>query len=267
MRKHYELAGQKFGRWTVIERAESKHYKGDGWWATVSYWQCQCECGTLRAVNQTTLLNGGSQSCGCFHKERASETHKVHGGSKQVEYSTWQSMKQRCYDFNCGCYPRYGGRGITVCDRWREDYGAFLEDMGQRPSPLHSIERIANEGNYEPNNCRWATRSEQARNRRSSRLITCDGVTKTLAEWAELTGIGASVIDTRLARGWEVSDALTALAGNPRNRRTTHWITYEGETKSIAEWAELKGLDYGCLKSRITKLGWTIERAMMTPSR
>jgi hypothetical protein len=132
------------------------------------------------------------------------------------EYITWRNMIGRCSNPRGTSYPRYGGRGIEVCERWRADFLSFFADMGPKPSPQHSIERIDNDGNYEPGNCRWASLSEQANNRRSSRLIEHAGQRKTLVQWARASGIGVSTLHLRLRRGVPMERAL-----NPQTMRGT----------------------------------------------
>lgn len=138
--------------------------------------------------------------------------HFRHGyktaGKYSSEYSIWSNLRARCHNPQNSSYPKYGARGIRVCDEWRADFLNFLRDMGRRPSQAHSIERVNNDGNYEPGNCRWATAKEQARNRRSSRFIEIDGTTQTLAGWADQAGINLSTIHARLKAGWEPKDAV-----------------------------------------------------------
>jgi hypothetical protein len=130
-----------------------------------------------------------------------SHPNATHGQSKTKDYSRWRGMHTRCYNANHETYPKYGARGIRVCERWHT-FENFLADMGNAPTAEHSIERINNDGNYEPGNCRWATTKEQARNRRSSRYLEHDGERLTVAEWAERMGVSAWVIENRLRRGW-----------------------------------------------------------------
>ena len=129
--------------------------------------------------------------------------------SKRPEYYIYTTLKQRCYNPRHEHYDRYGGRGIAVCERWRESFADFLTDMGERPSPHHTIERINNDGPYSPDNCRWATKKEQARNRTSNWLIECEGTTRSLAEWSEISGVPRTTITSRIKRsGWSTKEAV-----------------------------------------------------------
>lgn len=154
-----DLVGERFGYLTVVERANPS--------ATgMVRWLCRCECGTTKLIQGSSLTNGYTKSCGC-HRNDNKRRHGHHTNTgKTGEYNSWCGMKQRCYNPGATQYKDYGGRGITVCERWRDSFENFLLDVGPSPGPGYSIDRINNDGNYEPGNVRWATAKEQAVNRR-----------------------------------------------------------------------------------------------------
>jgi hypothetical protein len=205
-----DLTGLRFGRLLVISRSSNSR-RG------LSRWRCACECGNRTIVQSGNLRTGHTQSCGCFHKERASAAKTIHGGRYTPEYRVWSQMHGRCTQKKRKCFKNYGGRGISVCERWN-NFQNFLADMGMRPSPKHSIERNDNDGNYSPNNCRWATAKEQGRNKRTSRRFNIGGKMMTLGEAREkykAFGISYKVIHQRITRdGWPIISALTVPQGN-----------------------------------------------------
>lgn len=202
------LTGQTFGRWTVIERAPNKgrHVR----------WLCRCECGNTGIVNSSNLVSGISRSCGCLQIDTVT-THKLTG---TPEYGTWTAMKSRCYTKSNVAYPYYGGRGITVCERWLHSFQNFLDDMGHKPTPNHSLDRIDSDGNYCPENCRWADSETQNNNLRSNRHLTFNGKTQTIAQWAREVGLHKNALISRLEWGWPIEDALTWPA--KRGRTNPH---------------------------------------------
>lgn len=162
-----ELKGLAFGRLKVIELIGSKNKQ--------LFWRCRCKCGKFKDVASRHLVNNLIISCGCYKSQNAIKLKTKHGdnraGKRTPEYRCWSHIKSRCYNPKVERYPHYGGRGITVCQRWLQSFENFLSDMGRRPSKHHSIDRIDNDGNYEPNNCRWATASEQQQNKHRSKPL------------------------------------------------------------------------------------------------
>ena len=155
-----KLIGKRFGRLTIVERVPGN---------TRPRWRAVCDCGGEAITATSNLTPGRSQSCGCLQRERAGISTKIHGLSGSPEHMIWSAMKARCFNPRNKEYHNYGGRGITVCFRWAASFAAFLMDMGERPSSRHSLDRIDNDGNYAPGNCRWATAAQQHANRRVKR--------------------------------------------------------------------------------------------------
>lgn len=200
-----DMTGKRIGRWTVLgeapKSATSNHKR----------WLCRCDCGTERPLKGSDLRARlhEDRSCGCFARELASARLTTHGNTNTPEFETWMSMIKRCEHPRHHAYDQYGGRGITVCKRWRESFELFLQDMCRRPSPDHSIERIDNNCGYDPSNCRWATRKDQQRNKRSNRILVFSNESLCVTEWSEKTGIPRRIIFDRLRRGWTTQQALT----------------------------------------------------------
>lgn len=169
--------GQIFGRLTVLGFAGRNSFGHVQWW-------CECECGQLRQVTGTRLRNGHTQSCGCLTLERTIQVRRRHGCSRTPIYQIWQGIKERCYNTKKASYADYGGRGIKMCDRWQL-FDNFLADMGLPPSPDHSIDRIDNDGDYTPDNCRWATLFQQSINKRTTIFVEFRGERMALLEWCK----------------------------------------------------------------------------------
>lgn len=178
---------------------------------------CACDCGVLKDIRADHLKSGNSTSCGCDRLVKLKDKIKIHGDSGSREHFSWCSMKRRCTNPSDAGYMNYGGRGIKVCERWME-FSNFIDDMGRAPSVEYTIDRIDNDGDYCPENCRWATKMQQARNRRNNKIVEIDGVKKTLEEWSRGSPITYQGIRYRLLVGWSERDAVFLPA---RSRRSS----------------------------------------------
>lgn len=208
-----DLTGRKFGRWAVIRLHPERSGHN-------VMWLCRCECGVERAVAKCSLVYGKSTSCGCYNSECSKKRFTTHSKSKTTLYRIYTSMLRRCYDEGCPQFCDYGGRGIEVCERWRTGFEAFYADMGDRPEDK-SLDRIDNDGPYSPENCRWATRSEQANNRRDSKWVEYRGKTQTLRQWANELTLDYDLVKYRINRGWTPDEAFTLpLHSRPLSSRS-----------------------------------------------
>lgn len=200
--------GQRFSRWEVLAKA-SPAKNG------AARWLCRCDCGAERAVLGISLRTGVSRSCGCLHWEERVEDMKAiatkHGYHKLPEYRTYLAMIRRCYGRRTDHSQYYQDRGITICMRWLGSFEHFMNDVGQRPSPKHSLDRYPNNnGNYEPGNVRWATASEQMNNTRRNHVISANGQALTVAQWSAKCGIHRGTIVSRIQRlGWTPEMAVS----------------------------------------------------------
>lgn len=202
------LSGHRFGKLVAIcDIGRTKRGR---------VWKCRCDCGGETTSVSTYLKNGHKRSCGCLHAESAKvagQKQRTHGHTSKdrkrtaSEYHAWASMKSRCLNPNTASFKRYGARGIKVCERWM-DFTNFYADMGEKPSPKHSLERLDTNGNYEPSNCVWADAFQQASTRTNVRSISAFGKIMTAAAWSRETGINATVIRNRIDSGWEPEKAL-----------------------------------------------------------
>lgn len=197
------MRGLRFTRLLVLSQAQSDK-NGN------ARWNCQCDCGKTTVSSGFTLRNGEAKSCGCLTTEQLNErrgvTHRMTG---EPEYLCWSGMIQRCTNPKSRRWNRYGARGIGVCERWLT-FDNFYADMGKRPSPTHTLDRINNDAGYDPSNCRWATKSEQNRNHSANHMVTYKGQRVPLVTAIEMsgTGINRSTVQGRLGRGWSIEAAL-----------------------------------------------------------
>jgi len=206
MGKAIDMRGRVYGRLTVVGPAPKRN-------CAALYWLCECQCGKRTEINGTNLRLGLTKSCGCLNQEnRCRRDNKItkHGHSGSLTYASWTAMRSRCRRRKNKDWHRYGGAGITVCERWRDSFENFLADMGERPSRRHTLDRYPDPaGDYEPTNCRWATHAEQSSNKIITATFTAFGKTKHIDEWCREYAIGRSTVRERLCRGWSVEEALS----------------------------------------------------------
>ena len=196
-----DLSGARFGRLTVVARAPKTHPKK-------AHWSCLCDCGRTSIVWGSHLRSGLISSCGCLRNEMSLARTITHGLTRSPEYSVWCGMKRRCYNKHDRRYMSYGGRGIRLCPTWEHSFETFIADMGQRPTPNHSIERIDVDGNYCKDNCAWIPLRNQAFNKRSNKLFSAYGATRILAEWSRVSGVSYKLLQSRISRGWDIQKAI-----------------------------------------------------------
>lgn len=246
-----DLTGLCFGRLTV---ECFSHRRG-----SKAQWRCTCNCGASIIADGHNLKSGNTQSCGCKNSYVTAARNRTHGKSGTPEHTIWASMKQRCLDVGCKAYVHYGGRGISVFNCWRDSFEAFLADVGERPGPEYELDRIDNDGNYEPGNVRWATRKEQMRNTRASRRITAGGLTHTLSEWSELSGIRRSTIAFRIDKcGWSPEKAVSTGSRETTERLLSH----DGRLTRLSDLAKSHGISSSTLRFRLDKIGMPLELAL-----
>ena len=215
-----DITGQKFGRLTVT-RFWGKRGKN-------LLWECQCDCGNKKLAQSGNMKAGFTQSCGCLHKERTSQSnstkHLDRPAKEYKEYRIWKGINERCNNPNHRAFLDYGARGILVCDRWKNGEGSktgfvcFIEDMGIRPTDNHSIERLNNDDGYNPHNCKWALQGEQSINKRNNKRYEFNGRFLLIGELAKEHGINPQTLKSRLGRGWTLEDALM----KPKDNRGSH---------------------------------------------
>lgn len=235
-------------RWTVLSEGRSANNK----YRTL---RVRCVCGTEKVVDARSVEKGTSKSCGCLATELAKATATPDSTSNHPLYAVWMAMRARCQNPNNKGYANYGGRGIRVDPRW-EDFDQFVRDMGPKPENSRecSIERVDNDGPYSPENCVWGNRKQQNRNKRSSRLVTLDGETKTMAEWCDIYGNSVSTVSSRLGKGMSEAQAIKTppLIVVPNGiKRARILITLQGRTQSLLAWSKEVGVNYHRAKDAV----------------
>lgn len=209
--------GNKIGRLTLIEKVWLPHGK-----RRETGYLCVCDCGNETIVYRSNILKGVTTSCGCFHDEVCRNVQFKHGHGLKMDktYMTWARIKSRCNNQNSPDYDDYGGRGIKVCDRWSNSFNSFLEDMGYPPDENYSIDRINPDGNYEPNNCRWASPVQQARNKRNTIRLPYDNEMLPIGDIADRLGITYKALYQRLAKyNWDIEKAAKPSIGTNRKQK------------------------------------------------
>lgn len=246
MSRVIDMVGRRFGNVTGIRKV-GMCTSGD------ARWEFLCECGNTFEANGYYVRSGKRTSCPDCSRRRAAALFMKHGRTNTPEFSTWTDIQTRCHNENSASYPDYGGRGISVCERWRSSFNLFFADMGSRPSPKHSIDRIDNNGDYAPGNCRWATALEQVRNRRNSAKVTVRGITKPLVEWCEEYGCTPAAAYARRAQG---------LKGEAIFRSTIQTLEFRGVVDTISGWSRRTGIKASTLTMRVNKYGWPVEKTL-----
>lgn len=266
MSRFIDLTGKRFGN-LVVEELDRKDVKPG---ISEFYWKCVCDCGTTKTIPGRALKSeNGTRSCGCSRRKplthgyctvRKSEEFRVH--------RVWSQMIQRCRNPNSSSYRYYGGRGINVCERWQgeDGFANFIEDMGPRPEG-RLLERKDNDGDYTPENCRWATKAEQARNTHQNVVIEYEGRSQCLKAWAEELDLPYQPLYLRIRKnGWSIERAFTTPIRKSSRKGQKHNIKFQGQTMSITEWATEIDISAAVISRRLV-LGWSIKRILTTPVR
>lgn len=251
MSRFKDLTGQRFHQLITVGQAEEGTRNG------YILWTCRCDCGNIVKVQSGHLRSGNTKSCGCRRVEasRVNGLKKKHGLTGSPEYKAWQSMRERCLKRTHHQYHNYGGRGIAVCERWKNSFLHFYQDMGKRPGPEYSLDRRENEGNYEPDNCRWVTQDVQSNNKRTNVRHVVEGFAKTIGELAREIDVPYATLAARLRYGMTIEEAVEKKASK-------QLFTYNGATKNIADWALEYNMTYSKLYSRLITMGWSFERSI-----
>jgi len=234
-----DLVGQKFGRLTVLSYVKDNRSKGK----KRSLWHCKCDCGKEVITRGDGLKNGHTRSCGCLQADIARTNSTVHGLYGTKYYHIWMNMRDRCNNAKNRMYCHYGGRGIIVCKEW-ESLENFIDWARVGYKENLQLDRIDNNGNYEPSNCKWSTAKEQQRNKNNNRILTINGISKTASAWAEETGISQSTLTRRYLRGVKGEELFKKVKKKEIN------ISFNGKTMNLSEWGRELGIKPATLISR-----------------
>lgn len=251
MSKKLDLTGQRFGRLTAIK------YAGD------RRWFFQCDCGNTKIINTYDVKCGKTKSCGCYMRENSVITNTTHNMRKTRLYAIYHSMKQRCYNPSSNSYKNYGARGIKICQEWLDDFMNFynwaMENGYDENAPRGqcTIDRIDVNGNYCPENCRWADWDTQAMNKRKKQW-EINGKSKSLKEWSQISGLPISTIRQRIKAGWDEKDILSVSKERENRIVNGTKLTYKGEIHNISEWSKILGIETNLIHERLRR-GYTVE--------
>lgn len=249
------VPGERFARLVVLHLSDTSTP------GNIEY-LCQCDCGNFTLLTKSELRRGGTKSCGCLRKSQRPPLRMTHGytsnGITPKEYKIWIGIKTRTMCQTHRSYQYYGARGIKICDRWINSFENFYSDMGPMPTPKHTIERIDNDGHYEPLNCIWATQNQQSNNKRSSRLITYQGKTQNVQRWSEELNIPRYIIFNRLNAGWKIEAIFTVPI---KKVNLNQLYSFQNKSLTLKEWSNILGIKRHTLYARIHIYNWSIEKA------
>ena len=253
MARALELTGQRFGMLTVVGK-DVPHRTKSG--QSIVKWICKCDCGNTTVVDTSSLRANRVVSCGCYRLKRAKEANTKHGGYKDRLYSIYYKMLGRCNDPRNPSYKNYGQRGIKICKEWQEDYSTFRQwALANGYADNLSIDRIDVNGNYEPDNCRWADAYMQANNTRKNIRITYNGETHSLSEWGRIkpNGLEYETLRSRIRDGWTIDDAFSLPLIDNRPDSRGNRITINGETHNVKWWCDKAGINKSTFYRRLKR--------------
>jgi hypothetical protein len=242
MRKPVDHTGDRFGKLVLLRYAGFRPMADRN---KNHLWLCRCDCGKTKVIAIRNMQCGGTKSCGCMHVG-----HPKHGLSGDQIYRVWGAMKGRCNNPRYAGYKNYGGRGISYDPRWN-DFGVFMEEIGNQWADGLEIDRIDNNGNYTKENCRWVTRSENQNNKRNNAVVEINGIKKTKTQWMRSVGLPRASFDNRIGLGWSVERTLDTPLRRFSHPRTNRLVSVGKDTMTIAQWSKKTGVPYSTIYGRI----------------